>query len=316
MDAGPTTATPSEYIAAVQRLVEPPAQLASSLEERGRAVTGARAAKRPHRPDRRRRPRPPGGVPRPAPGRPGAAAPARPPGRRVRADDPAHARRRRRPRLRRPRHAVARLPPLPRRPGRAVIRGRRLLVVALSAALAAGVAGCGGGSIEAGTSSVPDGTQVSSQRYLADTAAAADAVADFSALLSSLAPEPRPAQLRAAAADLAAARDRAALLSARLRAERLRGPAARGAAGRRLGRARRGRRRDGRPRRRRRPRRSRRRGGRVQDVQPGRRRAAEPARPELGPSGASSFRAVAADGRCARRSGASGARSHDQPKGW
>ena len=83
------------------------------------------------------------------------------------------------------------------------------------------MAGCGGGSIEAGTSSVPDGTQVSSQRYLADTAAAADAVADFSALLSSLAPEPRPAQLRAAAADLAAARDRAALLSARLRAERL-----------------------------------------------------------------------------------------------
>ena len=83
------------------------------------------------------------------------------------------------------------------------------------------MAGCGGGSIEAGTSSVPDGTQVSSQRYLADTAAAADAVADFSALLSGLAPEPRPAQLRAAAADLAASRDRAALLAARLAAERL-----------------------------------------------------------------------------------------------
>ena len=44
-DAGPTTATPSEYIAAVQRLVEPPAQLASSLEERGRAVTGAAVAR-------------------------------------------------------------------------------------------------------------------------------------------------------------------------------------------------------------------------------------------------------------------------------
>jgi len=40
-DAGPaTTATPAEYIAAVQRLVEPPGRLASSLEERGRAVTG------------------------------------------------------------------------------------------------------------------------------------------------------------------------------------------------------------------------------------------------------------------------------------
>lgn len=39
-DAGPTTATPSGYIAAVQRLMEPPGQIASSLEERGRPVTG------------------------------------------------------------------------------------------------------------------------------------------------------------------------------------------------------------------------------------------------------------------------------------
>jgi hypothetical protein len=68
---------------------------------------------------------------------------------------------------------------------------------------------------------VPEGTQVSSQRYLADSVAAADAVADFSALLSSLAPEPRKAQLEAAASDLAAARDRAALLAGRLKAERL-----------------------------------------------------------------------------------------------
>jgi hypothetical protein len=45
-DAGPTTATPSDYIAAVQRLVEPPAQLASSLEERGRAITGPAPPKR------------------------------------------------------------------------------------------------------------------------------------------------------------------------------------------------------------------------------------------------------------------------------
>jgi hypothetical protein len=45
-DAGPTTtATPSEYIAAVQRLVEPPAQLASTLEERGHDVTGEGPAK-------------------------------------------------------------------------------------------------------------------------------------------------------------------------------------------------------------------------------------------------------------------------------
>jgi hypothetical protein len=46
MDAGPTTATPSDYIAAVQRLVDPPAQLASSLEEHGRAVTGDAPSKR------------------------------------------------------------------------------------------------------------------------------------------------------------------------------------------------------------------------------------------------------------------------------
>ncbi len=83
------------------------------------------------------------------------------------------------------------------------------------------MAGCGGGSIEAGTTTVPDGTQVSSQRYLADTVAAADAVADFSALLSALAPVPKPAELRAAAPELAVARDRAALLAGRLRAERL-----------------------------------------------------------------------------------------------
>ncbi|MGE0026015.1 MAG: hypothetical protein AB7O78_01830 [Thermoleophilia bacterium] len=83
------------------------------------------------------------------------------------------------------------------------------------------MAGCGGGSLEAGTTTLPDGTQVSSQRYLADTAAAADAVADFSALLSSLAPVPKPAQLRAKAPELVAARDRAALLASRLTAQRL-----------------------------------------------------------------------------------------------
>jgi hypothetical protein len=83
------------------------------------------------------------------------------------------------------------------------------------------VAGCGDGSLEAGTSAVPEGTQVSSQRYLADSVAAADAVADFSALLSSLSPEPRAAALEATAPDLAAARDRAALLAGRLDAERL-----------------------------------------------------------------------------------------------
>jgi hypothetical protein len=91
----------------------------------------------------------------------------------------------------------------------------------VTAALAAGVAGCGDASIEAGTAPLTEGTEVSSQRYLADTAAAADAVADFSARLSALTPELVRAELRAAAPDLAAARDRAALLAGRLAAMRL-----------------------------------------------------------------------------------------------
>jgi hypothetical protein len=41
-----TTATPAEYIAAVQRLVEPPGQLASSLAERGRDVTAPAPVRR------------------------------------------------------------------------------------------------------------------------------------------------------------------------------------------------------------------------------------------------------------------------------
>ena len=45
-DAGPTTATPSDYITAVQALVEPPGQIASSIEERGRGETDATPSKR------------------------------------------------------------------------------------------------------------------------------------------------------------------------------------------------------------------------------------------------------------------------------
>jgi hypothetical protein len=41
-----TTATPAEYIAAVQRLVEPPGRLASSLAEHGRDVTAPAPARR------------------------------------------------------------------------------------------------------------------------------------------------------------------------------------------------------------------------------------------------------------------------------
>ena len=86
-------------------------------------------------------------------------------------------------------------------------------------ALVAG--GCGGGTVDAGTTPLDDGTEVSSQIYLADTAAAADAVSDFSASLSEAAPRPRPATLWAIATRLGEARDRTALLAARLRAERL-----------------------------------------------------------------------------------------------
>jgi hypothetical protein len=68
---------------------------------------------------------------------------------------------------------------------------------------------------------VPDGTTVSARVYLADTSAAVDAVADFSAVLSSLAPTLHRAALRDMAPELEAARDRAALLAGRLRAERL-----------------------------------------------------------------------------------------------
>lgn len=47
--SGVTTATPSDYIAAVERLLEPPAQLASALEDRSGQATAPPAA-----PSRRR----------------------------------------------------------------------------------------------------------------------------------------------------------------------------------------------------------------------------------------------------------------------
>jgi len=71
------------------------------------------------------------------------------------------------------------------------------------------------------TTPVPEGTEVPSQRYLADTVAAAAAVSDFAAVLSGIAPQPRPAQLRGIADELGEARDRAAAMVARLGAERL-----------------------------------------------------------------------------------------------
>ena len=107
-DAVTPTATPTQYIAAVEQLMDPPAQLASSVSERAggstvprpsrkrldRIVASARERLAEFRAIRL--------------GDPVAAAPARPPRRRLRAADPVHGRRRRRPRRRGPRRASPR----------------------------------------------------------------------------------------------------------------------------------------------------------------------------------------------------------------
>lgn len=66
-----------------------------------------------------------------------------------------------------------------------------------------------------------DGSTVSPQRYLADTSAAADAVNDFSSILSEVAPVARRAPLQAIAPRLDDARDRAAAIADRIDAQRL-----------------------------------------------------------------------------------------------
>ena len=87
------------------------------------------------------------------------------------------------------------------------------------AALAA--AGCGGGSLDASTAPLTDGTQVSPQRYLADTSAAAAAVSDFSEILSELAPTARRPALLAASGRLEDALDRTVAVGGRIGAQRL-----------------------------------------------------------------------------------------------
>ena len=62
---------------------------------------------------------------------------------------------------------------------------------------------------------------MSPQRYLADTSAATDAVNDFSAVLSEVAPVASRATLKAIAPRLDAARDRAAAIADRIGAQRL-----------------------------------------------------------------------------------------------
>lgn len=85
----------------------------------------------------------------------------------------------------------------------------------------AALAGCGGGSLDASTAPLSDGDQVSPQRYLADTSAAAAAINDFSSILGDVAPVARRAALVAVAPRLDAARDRAAAIADRIDAQRL-----------------------------------------------------------------------------------------------
>ncbi len=98
---------------------------------------------------------------------------------------------------------------------------RRPIGLAIAVLLAVGAAGCGGGSLDASTTSLPDGARVSPQRYLADTVAAADAVADFSATLAEIGPVVRKRTLLALAPRLDAARARTSAIAGRLDAQTL-----------------------------------------------------------------------------------------------
>lgn len=82
-------------------------------------------------------------------------------------------------------------------------------------------AGCGGGSLEPGTTPVGEG-EVSPQRYLADTRGAAEAVSDLWVAASAVGPTPTRAQLRNAAPRLAELQGRVDVARDRLAAQRLR----------------------------------------------------------------------------------------------
>lgn len=82
-------------------------------------------------------------------------------------------------------------------------------------------AGCGGGSLEASTVPLDDGTQVSPQRYLADTVAAASGVDEFSAALADAGPTATAAKLRAVVNRLRPPLEQTRAVAERLGAERL-----------------------------------------------------------------------------------------------
>jgi len=89
------------------------------------------------------------------------------------------------------------------------------------ALVAAAAAGCGGGSLDASTTPLTEGAQVSPQRYLADTSAAVSAVNDFSEVLAELAPTPRRPAMLALAPRLEDALDRTVAIAGRIEAQRL-----------------------------------------------------------------------------------------------
>lgn len=82
-------------------------------------------------------------------------------------------------------------------------------------------AGCGAESLGPSTSTLPDGTEVSPKRYLADAVEAGDAVADFGAALAQGGTVARRETLLAAAPRLELALGRAVVAQQRLAAARL-----------------------------------------------------------------------------------------------
>lgn len=101
------------------------------------------------------------------------------------------------------------------------MRARRAGAVAVALAIALGTAGCGDGPLPPSTAPVAEGSEVSSQRYLADADAVAAEIRAFSDLLEDIGPVARPARLREIAPDLAAALQRADAIADRLEAQRL-----------------------------------------------------------------------------------------------
>jgi hypothetical protein len=82
-------------------------------------------------------------------------------------------------------------------------------------------AGCGGGSLDAETAPLEGGAAISSQRYLADSAGATEAIEEFLVVARELGDDPTEAELERAAEALAAPLERARAISERLQAATL-----------------------------------------------------------------------------------------------